>query len=102
MFASSYRAATARERLLGTSSPQIGYAPAPTDVIRKALDWVVPYSTGEKKWPYAQIEPYNSSDLAPALLRAAYYRDGNYLTLVKPEHAGKDVPTKLLRLAAEK
>jgi SAM-dependent methyltransferase len=27
MFASSYRAATARERLLGTSSPQIGYAP---------------------------------------------------------------------------
>jgi hypothetical protein len=71
--------------------------------IRKALDWLLPYSSGEKKWPYAQIEPYNPSDLAPALLRAAaHYRDGNYLERVKPEDAGKDVPTILLRLAAEK
>jgi len=70
--------------------------------IRKALDWVIPYSTGEKKWPYAQIESYNSSDLVPALLRAAaHYRDGNYLARVKAEDA-KDIPTMLLRLAAEK
>jgi hypothetical protein len=63
---------------------------------------VIPYSTGEKKWPYAQIEPYNSSDLTPALLRvAAHYRDGNYLARVKAEDA-KDIPTMLLRLAAEK
>jgi len=71
--------------------------------IRKALDWLIPYSSGEKKWAYAQIEPYNPADLAPALLRAAaQYRDGNYLAWVKPEDAGKDVPAMLLRLAAEK
>jgi hypothetical protein len=71
--------------------------------IRKALDWLLPYASGEKKWPYAQIEAYNPSDLTPALLRAAaHYRDGNYLERVKPEDAGKDVPAILLRLAAEK
>jgi hypothetical protein len=70
--------------------------------IRKALDWVIPYSTGAKEWPYAQIEPYKPSDLTPALLRAAaQYRDGNYLTRVKAADAG-DIPTTLLRMAAEK
>ena len=70
--------------------------------IRKALDWLIPYATGEKKWPYAQIEPYQSSDLVPALLRAAaQYRDGNYLARVKAGDPG-DVPTTLLRMAAEK
>ncbi len=59
--------------------------------IRKALDWVVPYSVGEKKWPYAQIEAYNASDLAPALLRAAaHYRDGGFLAKIKPEDAAKE------------
>jgi hypothetical protein len=80
-----------------------GYATKDSRSIRKALDWVVPYSTGAKKWPYAQIETYNSSDLAPALLRAAaHYPDGNYLALVKPEDAIRDIPSMLLRWAAVK
>jgi hypothetical protein len=32
---------------------------------------LVPYASGEKKWPCAQIEAYNAADLTPALLRAA-------------------------------
>jgi hypothetical protein len=69
--------------------------------IRQALDWLAPYASGEKKWPYAQIEPYNRADLAPALLRAAaHYREARYLALVRPEDAARDVPTMLLRRAA--
>jgi hypothetical protein len=71
--------------------------------IRKALDWLMPYSAGEKKWPYEQIEPYNSGDLIPALLRAAaHYPDANYLAKVKHEDAARDVLTMLLWLAVEK
>jgi Alginate lyase len=39
--------------------------------IRKALDWIVPYATGKKKWEYQQISPYNKNDLQPLLLQAA-------------------------------
>jgi hypothetical protein len=71
--------------------------------IRRALDWILPYSAGEKTWPYQQIEPYNPGDLLPALLRAAaHYPDGDYLAAVKPADAARDVPTMLLWLAAGK
>ena len=71
--------------------------------IRKALDWILPYSAGEKPWPYQQIEPYNPGDLLPALLRAAaHYPAGDYLATVKPTDASRDVPTLLLWLAAAK
>jgi hypothetical protein len=71
--------------------------------IRTALDWLLPYSNGRKTWPYAQIEPYNPSDLAPALLRAAaHFPGGNYLAQVTLSEANRDVPAMLLGLAAGK
>ncbi|HEX9454979.1 MAG TPA: alginate lyase family protein [Candidatus Binatia bacterium] len=39
--------------------------------IRKALDWLVPFATGEKKWNYPQITPFGAEKLAPLLRRAA-------------------------------
>jgi len=47
--------------------------------IRKALDWLVPYATGEKKWTYQQISGFQPEKLAPLLRRAAVrYREPNY------------------------
>jgi hypothetical protein len=39
--------------------------------IRRALDFLIPYSLGAKTWPYKQIEPMNREDLAGPLLEAA-------------------------------
>jgi hypothetical protein len=39
--------------------------------IRKALDWLIPYAAGEKKWPYKQITGFRGGSLAPLLRRAA-------------------------------
>ncbi len=67
--------------------------------IAKALDWLVSYSTGEKKWPYAQIEPYRPADLAPVLLRAAiHYRGANYRARVAPADIAHDVPEPTARV----
>src|SRR5207253_8664402 len=39
--------------------------------IRNALDYLVPYAQGEKKWERQQITDFNSREFAPELLRAA-------------------------------
>jgi hypothetical protein len=39
--------------------------------VRKALDWLVPFAVGEKKWSYKQISAFQPEKLAPALRRAA-------------------------------
>jgi Alginate lyase len=39
--------------------------------IRKALDWLVPFAVGEKKWTYKQISAFQPEKLAPLLRRAA-------------------------------
>ena len=50
--------------------------------IRKALDWLIPFASGEKQWTYEQIEPFKNSDFVPLLRRAAkHYRDGGYQAL---------------------
>jgi hypothetical protein len=47
--------------------------------IRKALDFLTPYVTGEKKWPYKQIETYDSSGIVPLYLTASLkYRAPEY------------------------
>jgi hypothetical protein len=47
--------------------------------IRRALDWLFPYATGEKKWPYQQITDFQPERIAPLLRRAAIrYRDPAY------------------------
>ena len=39
--------------------------------LRKALDYLVPFAAGERRWPEAQITPFQSSALYPLLRRAA-------------------------------
>lgn len=39
--------------------------------IRKALDYLLPFATGEKKWEVKQITPVQPDDLAPLLIIAA-------------------------------
>ena len=39
--------------------------------IRKALDWLIPFATGEKKWDYEQLGKLQGPSLAPFLRRAA-------------------------------
>lgn len=47
--------------------------------IRKALDWLIPFATGEKKWSYEQIAGWQPEKLAPLLRRAALqYREMSY------------------------
>ena len=47
--------------------------------IRAALDYLVPFATGEKKWETKQIEPMRPQELAPLLLQAAqHFHDPRY------------------------
>jgi hypothetical protein len=39
--------------------------------VRKALDWLIPFALGEKKWPYQQISSLEPQRIAPLLRRAA-------------------------------
>lgn len=39
--------------------------------LRKALDFLVPYVAGEKKWPYQQIAEYRDREISPVLILAA-------------------------------
>ena len=47
--------------------------------IRRALDWLVPFATRERKWTYPQITGFQPEKLAPLLRRAAIaYREAAY------------------------
>ena len=47
--------------------------------IRKALDWLLPFATGDKKWSYPQVSDRQPEKLAPFLRRAAVrYREPAY------------------------
>jgi hypothetical protein len=67
--------------------------------IRAALDFLVPYAAGEKKWDYQQIGGFSAGAMRTALLRAARaYNDPKYAALASKlggEHEGVD--TLLLR-----
>ncbi len=39
--------------------------------IRQALDWLVPFALGDRKWSYRQITPFQPEKLAPLLRRAS-------------------------------
>jgi hypothetical protein len=52
------------------------YESPDTRNIRKALDWLVPFATGQKKWPFQQLSGLQPEKLAPLLRHAALrYRD---------------------------
>src|SRR5262249_7467621 len=39
--------------------------------IRRALDFLLPYATGDKKWTYQQINEFSPQEFTPTLLKAA-------------------------------
>jgi hypothetical protein len=52
--------------------------------IRAALDYLLPFATGEKEWETKQIEDFNSALLYPAVRRAAVaFPDGPYAEAMK-------------------
>jgi len=70
--------------------------------IRKALDWLVPYATGEKKWNYRQISGLQPEKLAPLLRRGAVrYREPAYEKTIGKLPTGTEYDRwRLLYLAA--
>src|SRR5262245_52914830 len=51
--------------------------------IRKALDFLAPFATGEKKWSYQQLGEWPPQMLFPLIRRAAaHYNDENFRTLL--------------------
>ena len=52
--------------------------------IRIALDWLLPYATGDKKWTYEQIGEYNKKDIYALMLQAASrFEERNYKALAE-------------------
>jgi hypothetical protein len=59
--------------------------------IRKALDWLIPYALGEKKWEHEQLNSVRGGMLASLLRRAAKaYQEPRYERLLEklPERGG--------------
>ncbi|NCI51415.1 alginate lyase family protein [Sediminibacterium roseum] len=60
--------------------------------IRKAIDWLVPYVAGEKKWEYQQINPFSKNELYELMLYAARYYSKEYLVEAdKTQKKGSDL-----------
>jgi len=65
--------------------------------LRKALDWMVPYMTGEQKWQYKQIAPPKLKEAATVLRRAANgYNEPKYEQAIKKMKDGTSPMTDLL------
>jgi hypothetical protein len=65
--------------------------------IRAAVDFLVPYAAGEKKWDYQQIGGFHANAMQSTLLRAARaYHDPKYSTLAQKLGGREDVDALLL------
>lgn len=66
--------------------------------IRKALDYLLPFAIGEKKWEYQQIKPFVPKDFYSILLQAAViYKEENYkIQAEKIKDSNKNVLVKIL------
>jgi hypothetical protein len=65
--------------------------------LRKALDWLMPYATGEKKWEYQQIRDMKRKEAATVLRRAANaYNEPKYERAAQKVDGGTSVMTDLL------
>jgi hypothetical protein len=52
--------------------------------LRKGLGFLVPFATGEKRWPYKQITPFRGAALHPVLRMAAVgWKDPNYRAIAQ-------------------
>jgi hypothetical protein len=76
------------------------YQTADNRSMRQALDWLIPFVTGEKKWPYQQIDAVKPADLVPCLLRAAaHFQDPHYAALAQ-QLGGDSADLEVLLLKA--
>ena len=65
--------------------------------LRKAIDWLLPYATGEKKWEYQQIREKKMKEAATVLRRAANaYNDAKYEQAIKKIEGGTSAMTDML------
>ena len=52
--------------------------------LRKGVDYLIPFATGEKGWPYKQITPFRASELHPVLrLAAVGWKDPKYRAIAE-------------------
>ena len=62
--------------------------------IRKALDWLIPFATGEKQWSMREESVWQPERLAPLLQRAALrYRHPNYIAALG-KLAGRSIDSR--------
>ena len=54
------------------------YSSGNSGSIKKALDWLIPYYTEKKEWPYQQIISFNDGRVFELLRMASYYYDISY------------------------
>ena len=66
--------------------------------LQTALDWLIPYALGDKKWTYQQISKYNKNEFYPILLEAAdEFQAPHYLAQANAiNEKGNDWMTDLL------
>jgi hypothetical protein len=66
--------------------------------IRAAVDFLLPYAAGEKKWDYQQIGGFHADAMLPTLLRAVKaYHDPKYVAVAKQlDTSRQSVETMLL------
>jgi hypothetical protein len=65
--------------------------------MRKAIDWLLPYATGEKQWAYQQIRPKKMKEAATVLRRAANaYNDPKYEQAITKIEGGTTAMTDML------
>ena len=65
--------------------------------LRKAIDWLLPYATGEKKWEYQQIRSKKMKEAATVLRRAANaYNDPKYEQAITKIEGGTTDMTDML------
>jgi hypothetical protein len=65
--------------------------------LKQAIDYLLPYVLGEKKWEYQQIKEYKPSAFYSLLLQAAIkFKDNSYLTKAEAiKSSNKNVFVKL-------
>lgn len=70
--------------------------------IRRAFEYMLPYATGEKKWPREQITEFSPQEFVPAALLAAQHFDKTYVrSTEKIELPKNSAELQLLRAAVQ-
>ena len=70
--------------------------------IQRAFEYILPYATGEKKWPQQQITEFSPQEFVPAALLAAQHLDKSYVRAAdKIEVPKNSAELQLLRAAIQ-